>query len=205
MAIYRLLPSFAFLFILLLPLKGLQGKSGLYVHGPGLYLHSGAQLSVQGDVYLEEAEIGGSGQLLLSGAFPQAVHACGSRVARLSVDNPTTVALYGELRVTTVLSVQRGVLDVRAGQLVLEENAVLKCAAGAQVLGHVPLAVSPAAPPVGTFLPRIYRSSALLQPVPLPLAYTMQPARRALPAGRLAAAGIDLPVPHPPPRPVPVA
>lgn len=202
MALYQLRPYFTICILLLSALtSGLHAESGLYVRGAVLHLHGSAQLSVQGDVYLEEAEIKGSGSVVLCGALPQAVHACGSRLSRLTVANPTAVALYGELYISSVLSVQQGVLDVRAGQLYLEAGAVAEVAAGARLLGRLSAQWSPARPPVGIYLPRSPTAAALLPPVQWPVGYAMPPVRHASPTGGLSATGIALPVPHPPPQP----
>lgn len=195
---HRLLPYLTIL--VLFSLNELQGKSGLYVHGPGLYLHDGAQLSVQGDVHLQDAAIKGSGKVLLCGTSPQSVHAFQSEVGQLSVDNPTMVALYGELRVSTMLSVQRGVLDVRAGRLILEKDEGLECTPGAKLLRNLPLMVFPPAPPLGANLPR------LLSAAGLPVGGHSEGREGPLwhlwgrPKGCATASDIALSVPDPPPR-----
>jgi hypothetical protein len=97
---------------------------GLYVKNEiGIFVN--AQLVTFGDVYLDSANITGSGQFSFNGLAPQTLNSKASTVANLLIANPTTVTLKGHLLLTNSLSLQKGIFDSQKGILSFENSIIL--------------------------------------------------------------------------------
>ena len=101
-------------------------SSGLGVWNDVLYIHTADTLTMQGNLHLFQAEINGSGTLLMKDARPCYLLAEKSSLTNLLIDNTDTVTLIGELFIKASLTILHGVLDTRNAHLFLADTAQVK-------------------------------------------------------------------------------
>jgi len=137
-----------------------NAPTGVMIRGP-INISSGAMFTTFNDLFLQNAEVSGSGELRLKANHPQKIHAFRSTIACLTLDNPTQVSLTGDLKIENKLSVKNGVFDVRQGKLKLKEDAKVELMNGATILHREHGVLSQNIPSKRLFIPELekYRLS----------------------------------------------
>ncbi|REA56514.1 hypothetical protein DSL64_26720 [Dyadobacter luteus] len=110
---------------------------GVSVFGKVLGIHEHSALAISGDLYLEGAEITGSGTLLLTDKKVQRIRASHSTVSKLEINNPTRVLLHGELHIYHKLIVKHGVMDSSNALLTLADSSTVALLQGGSLLDSI--------------------------------------------------------------------
>jgi hypothetical protein len=115
-----------------------SAASGLYVKNNALGTFGDKALTVFGDVYLDNADIQGTGALTLASDKPQKIVAHNSKINNLVIDNPTVVTLEGQLLIRQKLTVSNGVFDTRNALLEFADTAQIRLEAKGRILKKCP-------------------------------------------------------------------
>lgn len=107
-----------------------------------LYVGGNSSLHVQGDVYLRDAHVLGSGTFVLDDDASQRIIAHYSEVSNLKIANPTQVVLTGDLQVTQTLTVEAGVFRADQADLILTDSTKLRFLLGGKLHGQAIIVAS---------------------------------------------------------------
>ena len=92
--------------------------------GSSVYLQSGAELYVEGDINANAA-VEGAGMVQFTGSLPHELNMHENRIANLSLNTDNQVLLGDDAVIESSLSLVKGVLKCRGGQLTLAANAIV--------------------------------------------------------------------------------
>ncbi len=95
----------------------------LYINGGSLYLDSGSVVNVKGDL-LSNANINGTGKVLLNGTVAQNVHMNGSQVPSLEINNTQNISLLSGIKIKDSLKFVNGKIIVGNNDLTISSKTI---------------------------------------------------------------------------------
>jgi hypothetical protein len=110
-----------------------DNNEGLCIKGQ-MGIMEGGTLSTFSNLYLDNASIKGPGTFIITGEAPQTILAKNSDINNLTIDNPTTVSLVGDLTINTSLVVNRGVFDASKGHLIMADSVNINLLNGSKII-----------------------------------------------------------------------
>lgn len=122
--------------------KQIQAKSiknvELYVSNTIIYISNKSTVSISGDLTFKNSAVLGSGKLVLKSNHKQNIHSTSSVINNLEIDNPTSVALFGDLAIIENLTIKKGIFDISEGILIINPENLHLSEGGSLFKGKQP-------------------------------------------------------------------